>query len=746
MKNKRFVLLVVCIVFSFYTIAQVSGEILYPLAQNPYLPKKTISPKVNQTFDSTFIYFTDTLQLPFFDEFSKNHFQKYPEDYTLSNVTSQKYFVLLDMNNIPFEGDRKFSSIQTYRRTFNQAAGTFEDELFEGTQLKMGDLSSFPPSYVITTMFPPFIIFDTIDFVNPSDTIWLVENIVKQDSATQFFMQLQDKNSYWLDNYAYHNYRYAVNPWTLGVVTFDGLDDSGYPYAFGTAQTGYADFLTSKPIDLSSYAANDSLYFSFLYQKEGFGDIPEESDSLVLEFYVSELDQWFRVWSVNGGPVADFKKVHFVVKDDKYFDPAFQFRFKNYGAKSGSLDHFHIDYVHLRPLSGYQDTLFKDFAFVYPVSSLLKDYTSVPWDHYKNNPLDKMTDKAKIVVRNGSNVTENSQNGAVNIYYDETLEGGFSLSNFVLTNQDPSQNYAPRTIYESFHDFSSGYRFDENKSGDLQAFDVYATASAQFPNLPQNDSSHFLQEFYNYYAYDDGSAEQAYGIIGSQALLAYQFTPYEPDSLIGVMMHFVPTVNDVSNKLFLLTVWADSETNPGTPGEILYQDDFFFSREPEYTNAQNTFVTYYLKDTMKLRVDGTFYVGWKQVDADRLNIGFDRNTVNNDKLFFSLSNGFSWTSSVYEGTVMMRPVFSTALDNQLGIKTTQKLETVFEAFPNPSSDLVHLKVDENLFSGAMLIDIQGKVVSMVSSEERLIDVRNLPTGVYFLKDISSATVLKIIKN
>jgi hypothetical protein len=208
------------------------------------------------------------------------------------------------------------------------------------------------------------------------------------------------------------------------------------------------------------------------------------------------------------------------------------------------------------------------------------------------------------------------------------------------------------------------------------------------------------------------------------------------------MMHFVPSVVDVSNKLFLLTVWADDN---GKPGEILYEDDFFYAREPEYATTQNGFVTYFLKDTMKLKVDGTFYVGWRQLDVERLNIGFDRNTVHNDKIFYSLNNGFSWENSTFQGCMMMRPLFSTGLDAELSIPQTQKEDYVFEVYPNPTENLVNLRVDELLFSGAMLTDLQGKTLIQVAKDERHVDFSTYPSGIYFLKDFTSGAVQKIVK-
>ena len=184
-----------------------------------------------------------------------------------------------------------------------------------------------------------------------------------QDSATQFFANINDQNAYWLDNYAYHNYRFAKNPWTLGVVTFDGLDENGYPYNFGSSSVGLADVLHSKPIDMSAVSNANEVYFSFLYQTEGLGDIPEETDSLVLEFYAPTVNQWFRAWSTTGAPVEDFKKVHIRIQDAKYLVIAVCKAYKPASLKTPSND-FEI-------VSTFMDTLYSSGRLKVPLDGVL---------------------------------------------------------------------------------------------------------------------------------------------------------------------------------------------------------------------------------------------------------------------------------------------------------------------------------------------------------------------------------------
>ena len=718
-----------------------------PIMGNPALQAVNKAPltKVNEgTFDSTFIYKPDTIDLPIFDDFSSDKFQVYDADFSDPGVTSEKIYRVMDGAN-PIASDVAYTTQVTIRKTWVISTSTSIDEDLPAGTLDVGDLSSYPVIHVPTDVYFPYFIFDTVDVegdvdLSP-DTTWLVGPDIFQDSATQFFTNVVDPELIWMESEAFHNYTFAVNPWTLGVVTFDGLDENGYPYDFGGATSGVADHLTSKPIDLSGVTAADSLYISFLFQPEGFGDIPEvSSDSLVLEFYAKDLLQWDVVWVGNAGPTDDFKVGHIRLDNPEYFKKGFQFRFKNYGGLSGSLDHFHLDYVNLRTLSGYQDTLFKDFAIVYPVNTLIEDYTSVPWDHWKNNFAGKMSSDVEVTVRNGSNIDENNANGTTEIFHNATSEGSFTLVGQTLSGGNI--NYGPRTTYTSYHDFSGGYHYDETKVGNQQVFDFVTTASAPFPNFTGNDSTYSQQVFENYYAYDDGTAEKAYGPTGVQALLAIQYTPYEADSVIGMKIHWVPSVNDVSDNILLLSVWGD---NGGQPGALLYEDEFAFSRQPSYEYDRNLFTTYYFNDLEKVPVDGTFYVGWRQLDADRLNVGLDANIVNNDKTFFSVNQGATWNQSSIEGSVMIRPIFSTALDDDvLGIQTVEAIKATVNVYPNPTADIVTIEVEHAEYEGVEVYNLQGVLIERTKDQQ--VDLSNHPDGMYLFRVNGVNEIIKVIKH
>ena len=711
-----------------------------PMTSNPSISfnEKTLLKTGSNSIDSTFIFSTDTLSLPFYDEFSANKFQKYLGDFSANGVTSILYYRLIDpLSSLPLSASTSLTNQQTFNRIYDASTSTFIDNNFQATSVKVGDLTSYPVQYETLPLFPPYYIYDTIGVPDISDTLWITNPDFFQDSARQFFMPINDPSKLWADNFAYHNYRFAVNPRSLGVVTFDGLDETGFPYEIGTSITNYADKLTSKPIDLSNNLALDSIYFSFLYQAQGFGDIPEQSDSLVLEFYAKDLDQWFRVWGTNGGSVLPFKAAHIPLTENKYLKKGFQFRFRNYGSLAGSLDHFHIDYVHLRTASSHNDTLFKDFALVYPLNTLLKNYTSVPCDHYKNSLDNKMADSLKIELYNGSPTAENYQDGFLSFSLDNVFSL-FVLPGFNLAEQQI--NFFPREVLTSYHNLTNGNSFDKTLPGIQQSFTVKANASAQFPNDLINDSTGFSQNFTNFYSYDDGSSEAAFGPTGSQARLAVRFDAYEADSLIGVSFQFVPSVVDVSNKLFLLTVWSE---NDDEPDQILYEDDVFNPRNPIYPTGDEQFVTYYFLDTIKVPVNTSFFVGWRQLDPERLNLGLDRNLDFSSKIKFSVNGGATWLTSPFSGTAMIRPVFSTKLDQFIGIN-----EETFDVkiFPNPTTDIFQIilpQEDNNLEK--ILLDQTGRI--LLKTNENQIDLSNFSTGYFFLQIPQvSQKLWKILKN
>jgi hypothetical protein len=155
------------------------------------------------------------------------------------------------------------------------------------------------------------------------------------------------------------------------------------------------------------------------------------------------------------------------------------------------------------------------------------------------------------------------------------------------------------------------------------------------------------------------------------------------------------------------------------------------------------FTEYYLTDTAIALPNAPFFVGWRQVDADRLNIGFDRNNDQSANTYYSLNGGASWIGSSLEGAMMMRPIFSTAGNADLAVEE-EPLVINWQLYPNPATDIVSVRLDNGLpFNGVEIFDQFGSVVA--SSSEENISLIDLAKGVYYVRLIGYPVVKTLIK-
>ena len=148
---------------------------------------------------------------------------------------------------------------------------------------------------------------------------------------------------------------------------------------------------------------------------------------------------------------------------------------------------------------------------------------------------------------------------------------------------------------------------------------------------------------------------------------------------------------------------------------------------------------------MKVPVESSFFVGWRQLDPERLNLGFDRNIDQSDEIFYSVDGGFSWLISPFSGSAMVRPLFSTEMDSSLGIETHYPKEFEFSVYPNPTLDKVFIVNSSGLKdSRKLLLDALGRV--LFETREDYFDLRTLKSGVYFVSiPEHSGSLIKVIK-
>lgn len=530
-------------------------------------------------------------------------------------------------------------------------------------------------------------------------------------------------SSKWSDNYAFINSSYPVNPISFQVATLDILNEKGELYPHASTQVFEADKLTSLPINLE-YPASENIFLSFFYQAQGLGDPPGERDSLTLEFYSPVEQDWFWIWSVTGESLQPFQQVLIPVTEANFLKKGFKFRFKNYGSLPnnpsvpgtiGNSDHWHIDYVYLDRDRSESDTLIKDVAFVRPIGSLLNNYESVPWDHFQLGKLTEMGAILPMYYKNNDNIVRNvSRSFIIKNLLDNDVVRSFSGG---------AENLNPWQLREYLPDIAYTYAAPTTDSA---IFEVKAFLTTDAFDFKANDTVSYIQKFSNYYAYDDGTAENGYGLTGQgteNARLAYRFQSFKIDTLRAVKFFFNRTLNDASRKYFLLTVWNEIS---GAPGEIIYQQE---NIRPEYEEGLNTFYTYHLENPVEVPL--VFYVGWVQQTTDFLNVGFDVNRNNRSRIFYNIDG--NWRNTSFNGSLMIRPVISsTALPTGIHNPTLFSLGV----YPNPTTGIVYLEIPESENTDELFVyvfDVHGRLVINSRLINSQLDLFRLPGGIYFLR-------------
>jgi hypothetical protein len=420
-----------------------------------------------------------------------------------------------------------------------------------------------------------------------------------------------------------------------------------------------------------------------------------------------------------------FKQVMIPITDAQYLNPGFQFRFRNYASMGnnalpgwqGNVDQWNIDYVKLNINRTSSDTLLKDVAFAGSAPTTLKKYQSMPWTQFVGNQATEITDSLSILLTNLDNITKNTSyihdvttiTGSSVYHYDG---GSFNIEPYYPNGYQTYQPHARPPV-------KFLYPEDTQDSAIFTITHIFKEAGGADQNN-NNDTIRYMQKFYNYYAYDDGTAENGFGLSPAGSKLAYKFALNSPDTLRAVNMFFNRTLDNSNVQYFWLTVWND---NNGQPGSIIYEQN---SMRPVFGDSLNQYLTYEFNQPVP--VTGTFYVGWRQTTADNLNVGFDRNNDASSKIYFN-SNGV-WENTFYVGALMMRPMLGKKFS---GVQIAENAKINIAIYPNPNSG-TQFTADFTDNYGSLnykIIDLTGRVVAQNQLQHT--NEIHLLSGVYLIQ-------------
>ena len=298
------------------------------------------------------------------------------------------------------------------------------------------------------------------------------------------------------------------------------LDRTGKVYSRGSSNPFIGDSLLSVKIRLDSLNGEklttaDNLYLSFYYQPGGYGDSPERDDSLVLMFgYAGE---WKHIWSTAGedfqaftdslGTNQYFKKVMIHIDQSCFLVDDFQILFYNYGTlpttmypnDRSNMDQWNIDFVYLDKDRSINNDTYPLVSLTGTVPTFLSRYQSMPYKHYKDNPINEIENVYDICLSNLDASTHD-------VRYTCKVEDNNSNWSYQYTNNSLQVNkYEDVGIMTNTITDMDDFIYPYNLSIDTTSFRIsqYVEVVDKRSGEVRGDSIIGTQGFYNYFAYDD---------------------------------------------------------------------------------------------------------------------------------------------------------------------------------------------------------------------------------------------------
>lgn len=524
----------------------------------------------------------------------------------------------------------------------------------------------------------------------------------------------------------------GIHPPSVGIATFDGVDASGVPYSPSDANSGLADELISKPLNLAVVppSERDRVFLSFFWQQAGRGEFPDAGDSLRLQFL--DIDgNWDTIWKRDGGDtlsVTEFEQEMIQILDPAYFHEGFQFRFQSYNRLSGAFDTWHVDYVYLNSGRSASNTAYLDRALTSLPTSPFGKYTAVPMRQFRWHP-ERYSDTSSVGFYNLGALLQPVRFSAL------------------LTDAGSGEQLQVLTDDNALSPVPSGFSRREITSGPLIAEALPTEADSLYIrttffitsgdsvlegsiNYLSNDTVSSIFSLDEVFAYDDGEAEFGVELNQNGGRVAYEFVA-SPDSsalLTHIDVYFPPLTRNQNNLPIRLIVWKTLEDSLGQEIEVRTQASTVKS-----AGSLNEYITYELD--FPVVVKDTFYIGYEQQGDSFVAIGFDKNTDASDKIYFNVTGVWEQDSEL-QGSLMMRPGFARDRIITSNRPEIQPKKPAFLLYPNPSEGSFRV---EGEYDQLKIYDLNGRLLRSYArsqTADTMIDT-GLSRGVYVLQIIGS---------
>lgn len=571
----------------------------------------------------------------------------------------------------------------------------------------------------------------------------------------------------WLNGHSvFVNTSFGITPPSIGVATFDPFDYQGKFYSNAGTKVFPADTLESRSINLEG--SGEAVYLSFFYQPQGLGDMPESYDVFTLEFYSPETDSWELAWQTSANEKEKyleennfltgestkkessemgkvFVQTSLHIKQEKYLKDGFRFRFINYASinvneyfpgRSTATDHWHLDYVYLDK-NRTNDGNIPDVTVSIPQTSLGQRYTQVPANHFTTEAFyDYFQDPMTLSITY-TNLGWGTR--SVTRYFQiRTLHGHGNT----LTFSGGSENIDNGETITTEYITDNPYNFQPDQDSGAFEIRTYLTTdndpSPLRTAMRRNDTTSYIQWFRDCYAYDDGTAENGYGIFGQGTRggqVAVQYHNYISDSLRGVYLYFNRALNDANTHPFHIAIWED---DGGKPGRLISKQE---TVRPVFRDSLNKYVAYRFPKPIFIGTNKKYYIGWIQNTEDFMNIGFDRNTNSSSFAYFNL--GQNWENTRFQGSLMIRPIYTRTEGNfpsdyePIDPPLVENTKSSVTLYPNPvRSGMVFLSETDHSPVQASKIEIFDNAGHLIKIEKEIngyINTQSLSPGMYIMR-------------